>query len=281
MPQYSIELHIDILARFGAHYFWALRNLSTGVIERQVHGWNVDPSTGVPYSGLAALIHVGQLRLLKNEVLEESNPYVTYITGSAAEAGARWQAGVAMGEALDRLRLPYPLGGIGTNSNSFARTIGRAMGFDADAIRDPATGEVMLPVAPGFGTDLTEDHPGLPQGAYWGTASSLGVTYDPLEVDPTGGGHRGFTDQELDAVRKRTRDALQDGPNRFRRRETDKPPASGPNAASLYRDTVDPPWDTTPVNPDMPWFPSRNPARLLRWADWEQWTGPERSAAPA
>ena len=42
-----------------------------------------------------------------------------------------------------------------------------------------------------------------------------------------------------------------------------------------------PPWDTTPVNPDAPWFPSRNPARLLRWADWEQWTGPERSAAPA
>ena len=121
--------------------------------------------------------------------LRDDTPYVRYFTGSAAEAGARWQAGVAMGEALDRLRLPYPLGGIGTNSNSFARTIGRGMGFDAEAIRDPATGEVMLPVAPGVSTDLTEDHPGLPQGAYWGTASWLGVTYDPLDVDPTGSGH--------------------------------------------------------------------------------------------
>ena len=46
-------------------------------------------------------------------------------------------------------------------------------------------------------------------------------------------------------------------------------------------DPADPPWDTTPVNPDMPWFPSQNPARLLSWSEWETWTGPERAAAPA
>ena len=125
-------------------------------------------------------------------------------------------------------------------------------------------------------------------------APSLGVTYDPRRPDPAGGGHRGFTDEELDAVRNRARDALQDGPNRFRRLETDKPNASdhsapptpdagptGPEQSEPDRSTDDPPWDTTPVNPDLPWFPSQNPARLLWWSEWETWTGPERAAAPA
>ena len=69
--------------------------------------------------------------------VDDETPYVSYFVGSEADVDARWQAGIAMGDALDDLRLPYPLGGIGTNSNSFARTIGRAMGFEAEDIRNP------------------------------------------------------------------------------------------------------------------------------------------------
>jgi len=100
-------------------------------------------------------------------------PRAIAFEGTKAEVDARWNAGHAMGEYVNKTRTEYnPLG---NNSNAMATTIGKAMGFRPRKVLDPRVGgEAVQPFTPGLGRDLSAGRRDAPHSSFSGAPKDVG-----------------------------------------------------------------------------------------------------------
>ena len=213
--EFAIELHSLSVSGVGSHYYWVLRDLGKDEVLEVMHGWPVDPKSGRPRLDASVLTSDSRLGFLhgrpptkpgESRPLEnEDRPYIVVDTGFEADMRARWAEGQRIGKFLDRQNISYPRAGIGTNSNSFARTIGNAMGYDVNTIVDPKTGEA-VGFAPG-NEDLFPRFPNAPLSRFrTGHPKRSGTTVDPRNIDPLTQRPREFSPQDIQQIIRKRRD---------------------------------------------------------------------------
>lgn len=202
MPkELSIELHAKSAFGAGAHYYWVMRDLKTGRILKEMHGWPMDPKTGRPGGGASTAFGGSRLGFFQGSVKRDANPHIVVDAGSRSDMNARWAEGEKIGKFLDQQNIPYPIMGMGTNSNSFTRTIGNAMGYDVHTIIDPKSGETMG-IAPG-NEDLFKNYPNAPKSQFrTNKPKKSGVTVDPREIDPLTQQPREYSPQKIREILK-------------------------------------------------------------------------------
>lgn len=198
--KYRIELRqIDVKGLNARHYFWVKTRVErdeTGedsfkqeraTVLGELHGFPFDREMG-NFRGFS--MGGDELRMPGPEdpavgAYKQSLhlPRVIAFEGTQAEVEARWNAGRAMGNYVNKTRTEYnPLG---TNSNAMATTIGKAMGFRPRKILDPRVGgEAVQPFTPGLGRDLSAGRQDAPRSAF-GAPKDVGG-YGRLDRDEEG-----------------------------------------------------------------------------------------------
>jgi len=158
--RYRIELRQrDVTGLNARHYFWVKKRvLPDGTTEylEEMHGFPTDRRTGKPLSssiGGDPLKFHHRNRQSHHYKKSISLPYVVAFEGDKEDVDWRWNAGVEMGNFMNKTRTEYtPLR---DNSNAMATTLGAAMGLRPHKVLDKRVGgEAVQPLAPGLGNDL-------------------------------------------------------------------------------------------------------------------------------
>ena len=198
--KYRIELRqIDVKGLNARHYFWVKTRVDidpskkdpkereTITVLGELHGFPKDPETG-QFRGfsmggdrLEALHRTVPVDFKESQALPR---IIAIESKDKSKIDARWNAGRAMGNDVNKTRIEYnPLG---ANSNAMATTIGKAMGFRPRKIFDPRVGgEAVQPFTPGLGRDLSVGRPDAPRSAFSGAPKDVGG-YGRLDRDEAG-----------------------------------------------------------------------------------------------
>jgi hypothetical protein len=187
--KYRIELRqIEVKGLNARHYFWVKTKVEpheTGedssneekvTVLGELHGFpydrEMDQYRGFSMGGDELQMPDRRYRVSAyNESLRL--PRAIAFEGTKAEVDARWNAGHAMGEYVNKTRTEYnPLG---NNSNAMATTIGKAMGFRPRKVLDPRVGgEAVQPFTPGLGRDLSAGRRDAPRSSFSGAPKDVG-----------------------------------------------------------------------------------------------------------
>jgi hypothetical protein len=187
--KYRIELRqIEVKGLNARHYFWVKTKVEpheTGedssneekvTVLGELHGFpydrEMDQYRGFSMGGDELQMPDRRYRVSAyNESLRL--PRAIAFEGTKAEVDARWNAGHAMGEYVNKTRTEYnPLG---DNSNAMATTIGKAMGFRPRKVLDPRVGgEAVQPFTPGLGCDLSAGRRDAPRSSFSGAPKDVG-----------------------------------------------------------------------------------------------------------
>jgi hypothetical protein len=187
--KYRIELRqIEVKGLNARHYFWVKTKVEpheTGedssneekvTVLGELHGFpydrEMDQYRGFSMGGDELQMPDRRYRVSAyNESLRL--PRAIAFEGTKAEVDARWNAGHAMGEYVNKTRTEYnPLG---DNSNAMATTIGKAMGFRPRKVLDPRVGgEAVQPFTPGLGRDLSAGRRDAPRSSFSGAPKDVG-----------------------------------------------------------------------------------------------------------
>ncbi len=153
-----------------AHNFLALVEITSGKsrVVAELHGFPVDPKTGEPRFGLEGMTSGLPLGLAEQKLPGGTNYYAESLRhpsfilfeGSKAEAEARFEKARDTGKWITAQKFAY--NPVGRNSNAFANTIARAMGYDVTSQPiDQKTGRHID--APSRGMDLREGRSDAPK----------------------------------------------------------------------------------------------------------------------
>ena len=130
---YQIEHRVSSVLAVGAHNFWALRNLDTGEVEAELHGFAVSDGGAINTTG-------NDGDTLKSILVREGEWYSPgesqlskIIPGDKATLRNKFNAAIKTGEHLNDENIGYRaigqnIEGSSGNSNTSAYTFGRAMG---------------------------------------------------------------------------------------------------------------------------------------------------------
>ena len=187
--KYRIELRqIEVKGLNARHYFWVKTQVEIDPSKKdpkdrekitvlgKLHGFPRDPETsevrGFSMGGdnLGLVVSFGPGDFKESQKL----PRVIAIESKdKSKIDARWNAGHAMGDYVNKTRTEYnPLG---DNSNAMATTIGKAMGFRPRKVLDPRVGgEAVQPFTPGLGRDLSPGRRDAPHSSFSGAPKDVG-----------------------------------------------------------------------------------------------------------
>jgi hypothetical protein len=153
-----------------AHNFLVLVEITSGKrrVVAELHGFPVDPKTGKPRFGLVSMTSGLPLGLAEHKWADGTNYYAESLRhpsfilfeGSKAEAEARFESARDTARWITAQKFTY--NPVGRNSNAFANTIARAMGYDVTSQPiDRKTGRHID--APSRGMDLREGRSDAPK----------------------------------------------------------------------------------------------------------------------
>lgn len=154
---YRIELRqAEVKGLNARHYFWVLKEVlgrGRSRVLGELHGRPVNRKTGKIMSFSLGGDKLGFVPRDGEDFYDQSLklPFAKAIQGRKEDIERRWAEGVRAGKLVNKTNTNYdPLG---TNSNTVANTVGRAMGFEVQRISDTRT-DAAQPFVPGIAGDL-------------------------------------------------------------------------------------------------------------------------------